>query len=507
MSLFGLRRSDKHKTKATSPASADDEREGRSQSRGRSLSPWRRSSKSRSRNRAIQQPRSRDPSAEGVRGDDTEGESEGENSRPMPVVQVANAFEDDSDDDSEAGSVGTAGSRDDFTDDDDELFDANGDFFDEEVEKNTEANASADTPFDFLTREGTTMVYPGEGPNLLPPTDPMSAAFRAGAMPQRTPVATPLATPTLSTGGATASPSSTSRTNTRTSLPPRRRPTRSGTLSAAPKLELHTGRPAFEKNRCTVTITHGEPDRVLDESAGRKQRRRYLVASDLSEESMYAIQWAIGTVIREGDECIIVSVMETDTKLDQDQPDAAAKQSKIANQRERQAACLQLARGATALLERTRLNVRIVCQAIHAKVPRHMLVDMIDYLEPTLVLVGSRGLTRLKGMLLGSTSNYLIQKSSAPVMVTRRPLRVSRTVHRKLASLDRMPRTSLADATIDKESHAQAVDDPEDRATEGEDVKERVEEMSVGHGQGQGGAGGEGQGAGFGRVVSRETGP
>ena len=200
-----------------------------------------------------------------------------------------------------------------------------------------QANASADTPFDFLTREGTTMVYPGEGPNLLPPTDPMSAAFRAGAMPQRTPVATPLATPTLSTGpSATASPSSTSRANPRTSLPPRRRPTRSGTLSSAPKLELHTGRPAFEKNRCTVTITHGEPDRVLDESAGRKQRRRYLVASDLSEESMYAIQWAIGTVIREGDEvrpsslppllrsptltrssrpqCIIVSVMETDTK-------------------------------------------------------------------------------------------------------------------------------------------------------------------------------------------------
>lgn len=89
--------------------------------------------------------------------------------------------------------------------------------------------------------------------------------------------------------------------------------------------------------------------------------------------------------------------------------------------------------------------------------------------------------------------------------MTRRPLRVSRTVHRKLASLDRMPRTSLADATIDKESHAQAVDDPEDRATEGEDVKERVEEMSVGHGQQQGG--GEGQGGGLGRVVSRETGP
>lgn len=74
-----------------------------------------------------------------------------------------------------------------------------------------------------------------------------------------------------------------------------------------------------------------------------------------------------------------------------------AKQAKITNQRERQASALALARQTTTLLERTRLNVRIYCQAIHAKVPRHMLIDMIDYLEPTLVLVGSRGLTKLKG--------------------------------------------------------------------------------------------------------------
>lgn len=42
--------------------------------------------------------------------------------------------------------------------------------------------------------------------------------------------------------------------------------------------------------------------------------RRYLVACDLSEESVYAIEWAIGTVLRDGDEAIVVSVIETDTK-------------------------------------------------------------------------------------------------------------------------------------------------------------------------------------------------
>jgi len=44
--------------------------------------------------------------------------------------------------------------------------------------------------------------------------------------------------------------------------------------------------------------------------------------------------------------------------------------------------------------------------------------DLIDFLEPTMVIVGSRGLGKLKGILLGSTSHYLVQKSSVPVMVS-----------------------------------------------------------------------------------------
>jgi nucleotide-binding universal stress UspA family protein len=122
-------------------------------------------------------------------------------------------------------------------------------------------------------------------------------------------------------------------------------------------------------------------------------------------------------------QCFIVSVMETDTKLDSDDSNlsSSAKAAKLTNQRERQSAVLRISRQATTLLERTRLNVRIICQAIHSKNARHMLVDMIDFHEPTLVVVGSRGLTKLKGMLLGSVSNYLIQKSSSPVMVISPP--------------------------------------------------------------------------------------
>jgi len=131
------------------------------------------------------------------------------------------------------------------------------------------------------------MVYPGEGPNLLPMNDPMS-------------------TPGLSSSIGSLPP----RANPRTGLPPRRKSTK----TAIPKLELKTGRPSFEKNRCTVVLTHGDPDKALEES--KRKKRTYLVASDLSDESLFAIQWAIGTVLREGDDCIIVSVMETDSKCE-----------------------------------------------------------------------------------------------------------------------------------------------------------------------------------------------
>lgn len=64
------------------------------------------------------------------------------------------------------------------------------------------------------------------------------------------------------------------------------------------------------------------------------------------------------------------------------------------------------------------------------------------------------------------------------MQVTRRPLRVSRTVHRKVSSLDRTARVSLADAAIEKESHGQAVDDPEEHQ-EGAAIQEEVQEMQM----------------------------
>ncbi|KAJ8595605.1 hypothetical protein M405DRAFT_806973 [Rhizopogon salebrosus TDB-379] len=55
-------------------------------------------------------------------------------------------------------------------------------------------------------------------------------------------------------------------------------------------LPLQTSRPLFQHDRCTITVTQGDPE------AFDRRRQTYIVASDLSEESRrYAVEWGIGT--------------------------------------------------------------------------------------------------------------------------------------------------------------------------------------------------------------------
>jgi hypothetical protein len=63
---------------------------------------------------------------------------------------------------------------------------------------------------------------------------------------------------------------------------------------------------------------------------------------------------------------------------------------------QRSAAAYILARQATGLLQRTRLHVTLTCQSWHAKNARHMLLDVVDFVGPALLIVGSRGMGQLK---------------------------------------------------------------------------------------------------------------
>ncbi|CAO1628227.1 unnamed protein product [Parajaminaea phylloscopi] len=254
---------------------------------------------------------------------------------------------------------------------------------------------------------------------------------------------------------------------------------------------LVASRPIFARNRCTITLVHGEYEKAVAkrQEGGGRGPKKWIVCSDGSEESSYAIEWTIGTVLRDGDETLVISVMETSEKLDPPRPATAAVAQAFQkeNHRIRQSMALVLARQATALLQRTKLAVKITCQALHAKHSRHMLLDLIDFFEPTMVIVGSRGLGSLKGILLGSTSHYLLQKSSRPIMIARKRLQLPALPRGKgdVVSSVRRRHMRLDEAAIEKKSKVGEEEDEgrekdDDSQTEGEGEGEREREGQAG---------------------------
>jgi hypothetical protein len=101
-------------------------------------------------------------------------------------------------------------------------------------------------------------------------------------------------------------PSSLNSSSSRGKKAPRRRKS----VKTHEPLSFNTSRPIFQRDRCTITITQGNPQGTL----GDRRKRRYVVASDLSEESRYAVEWGVGTVLRDGDEMFIVTVVENEAK-------------------------------------------------------------------------------------------------------------------------------------------------------------------------------------------------
>ncbi|KAL4879108.1 hypothetical protein BJY04DRAFT_220474 [Aspergillus karnatakaensis] len=223
-------------------------------------------------------------------------------------------------------------------------------------------------------------------------------------------------------------------------------------------------------NRSIRTIIRGDYTSMqLDAEGGRRRQRKYLVTTDLSEESVYALEWTIGTILRDGDTLFAVFAMHEETgtqigdgaKATQDvaavvgsqtaetvqktqndsnpnlsrtilgrlgsgtdsRPGSVDSRAMSKAEAERGHAVQLISQTCVRLLRKTLLQVRIAVEVIHCKSPKNMITEAIDGLEPTLVIVGARGRSALKGVLLGSFSNYLVTHSSVPVMVARKKLK------------------------------------------------------------------------------------
>ncbi|KAJ4393007.1 hypothetical protein N0V93_002211 [Gnomoniopsis smithogilvyi] len=249
--------------------------------------------------------------------------------------------------------------------------------------------------------------------------------------------------------------------------------------------------------RAVRIIYRGEYSSVV-QTAKEEERalRKYIIATDLSDESTHALEWAVGTVLRDGDTMICLYCVDEEIGIAPrdgsaqvpDERKAMRDQGVALNtmtaskapvtpggssvdvrqggssrgspvpvrskaEEERHMAVQDITERVKKYLRKTRLQVRVIVEVLHCKNPKHQILEIIDVVSPTLVILGSRGQSALKGVILGSFSNYLVTKSSVPVMVARKRLR-KQSKYKKLPmtqvnNINNPTAKSLANAKID----------------------------------------------------------
>lgn len=173
-------------------------------------------------------------------------------------------------------------------------------------------------------------------------------------------------------------------------------------------------------NRSIRTIIRGDFASLQEEAdGGRRRQRKYLVATDLSEESVYALEWTIGAVLRDGDTMYALYAVHEDAntssvqvgegaKAMQDAAAVVGSQTKEATQNSGRYILGRLGPGTTSksssvdarasslaeaervkavetvsntcvkLLRKTLLQVRIAVEVIHCKSPKLMITEAVS---------------------------------------------------------------------------------------------------------------------------------
>lgn len=82
--------------------------------------------------------------------------------------------------------------------------------------------------------------------------------------------------------------------------------------SAAPTVAVVEGADGSSVHSASSAQRAGAGGGEGYESVGTRRSRAYLVATDFSPESLYAVQWAMGTVLRNGDEVHVATIVDED---------------------------------------------------------------------------------------------------------------------------------------------------------------------------------------------------
>lgn len=208
--------------------------------------------------------------------------------------------------------------------------------------------------------------------------------------------------------------------------------------------------------RAVRTITRGSFFETLI-SKNIKHPKSFVLCMDFSDESRYALEWCVGTVLVDSSVLYILNVLEDDDyssmNLNGIQPNQTGNkssfdhQSNTTRERTRVNNVNEITKMVVDLLKLTKLQVHVVIESCHHPIPRHFIVGVVKHMSPTLVIVGSKGTSAIKGVIMGSLSNHLVRKSPVPVMVVRN--RLKKITKKSKFTNNITSLKGLADARID----------------------------------------------------------
>jgi len=146
--------------------------------------------------------------------------------------------------------------------------------------------------------------------------------------------------------------------------------------------------------------------------------RTDVLAIDGSEQAKYAFDWYLANMYREGDLVVLVHCAEF--HIDIGLPGAAADVNAICAQvKKRQDEIASLTEDFMAVLRAKKVNAKLLTP--HGEKPGALIVNAAEENNAGSIIMGTRGLGKIKRALLGSVSEYVIHHSHCPVTVVRQP--------------------------------------------------------------------------------------
>ncbi|KAF5464759.1 hypothetical protein F2P56_008370 [Juglans regia] len=154
--------------------------------------------------------------------------------------------------------------------------------------------------------------------------------------------------------------------------------------------------------------------------------RRVGVAVDFSPCSKKALKWAVDNVVRDGDHLILLNVRPEGNYEDGEIQLWAATGSPLIPLRELSDPIIMKRYGVkpdpeTLDILNTAAGQKqiMVILKIYWGDPREKLCEAIDKIPLSCLIIGNRGLGKIKRAILGSVSNYVVNNGSCPVTVVK----------------------------------------------------------------------------------------